>query len=193
MAQSGSTNGQLELGSGRGPVEIRRSTRRRRTVSAYRDGDTTIVLMPARIPRRDEARWVAEMVARLDAREAKTRPSDAALADRAGQLSSQYLHDRARPRSVQWVTNQRHRWGSCTIDDASIRLSHRLQGMPTWVVDYVLLHELAHLLEPGHGPDFWALLEGFPQLDRARGYLEGVSAAWDERVGDPNAAAPSID
>jgi predicted metal-dependent hydrolase len=170
-------------------VEVRRSSRRRRTVSAYRDGDTTIVLMPARIPRREEQQWVAEMVARLDAREAKTRPSDAGLAERAELLSRQYLGGRARPRSVQWVSNQRHRWGSCTIDDASIRLSRRLQGMPTWVVDYVLLHELTHLIVPGHGPDFWALLEPYPQLERARGYLEGVSAAWDEKLGDPASSA----
>ena len=49
--------------------------------------------------------------------------------------------------------------------------------MPGWVVDYVLLHELAHLVQPGHGPQFWALLEGYPRLERARGYLQGVSAA----------------
>ena len=169
-------------------VEVRRSSRRRRTVSAYRDGDTTIVLMPARIPRREEQQWVAEMVARLDARDAKTRPSDAGLAERADLLSRQYLGGRARARSVQWVSNQRHRWGSCTIDDASIRLSQRLRGMPTWVVDYVLLHELAHLVVPGHGRDFWALLQSFPQLERARGYLEGVSGAWEEKLGDPSSS-----
>ncbi|MFZ0325201.1 MAG: M48 family metallopeptidase [Actinomycetes bacterium] len=162
-------------------------------MSAYRDGDTIVVLMPARIPRREEDQWVAEMVARLDAREARTRPSDAGLVERAELLSARHLRGRARPLSVQWVTNQRHRWGSCTIDDASIRLSHRLQGMPSWVLDYVLLHELAHLLVPDHGPQFWALLESYPHLERARGYLEGVSAAWDEKVGDPAADASRAD
>jgi predicted metal-dependent hydrolase len=52
-----------------------------------------------------------------------------------------------------------------------------LRGVPPWVLDYVLLHELAHLLEPGHGPAFWALLESYPRTERARGYLEGLSAA----------------
>jgi predicted metal-dependent hydrolase len=74
------------------------------------------------------------------------------------------------------VANQGSRWGSCTPVDRTIRLSSRLQGMPSWVVDYVLVHELAHLLVPGHGPDFWALVEQFPRTERARGYLEGVSA-----------------
>ena len=78
---------------------------------------------------------------------------------------------------MRWVTNQNTRWGSCTPAEGSIRLSHRLQGMPEYVVDYVLVHELAHLLVPGHGPRFWRLLEAYPRTERARGYLEGVVAA----------------
>jgi len=77
---------------------------------------------------------------------------------------------------VRWVDNQNQRWGSCTVVDRTIRLSSRLQGMPTWVVDYVLLHELAHLLVPGHGPDFWQWVDRYPKTERARGFLEGVSA-----------------
>lgn len=101
---------------------------------------------------------------------------DADLVRRAERLSADYLGARARPTSVRWVANQHRRWGSATPADGSIRLSHRLQGMPEWVLDYVLLHELAHLLQPGHGPQFWALLDGYPHRDRARGYLEGFSA-----------------
>ncbi len=54
-----------------------------------------------------------------------------------------------------------------------IRLSSRLQPMPAWVVDYVLVHELAHLLEPGHGREFHRLVERYPQAERAEGFLEG--------------------
>jgi hypothetical protein len=74
------------------------------------------------------------------------------------------------------VGNQGSRWGSCTPVDRTIRLSDRLQGMPGWVLDYVLVHELVHLRVPGHGADFWAEVEQFPRTERARGYLEGVSA-----------------
>lgn len=158
-------------------VEVRRSTRRRRSVSAYRDGERTIVLLPARMTKAEEEHWVATMLERLAAQERKSAPSDEQLWDRAQRLSARYLGGRARPRSVRWVTNQRTRWGSCTVDDAAIRLSHRLQGMPEWVVDYVLLHELAHLLQPSHGPEFWALLEGCPDVERARGFLDGWSLA----------------
>ena len=159
------------------PVEVVRSARRRKTVSAYRDGDRIVVLVPARLSKTEERRWVSVMVDRLERREQRRRPGDAELLERAGGLSQRFLGGRARPSSVRWVTNQESRWGSCTPADGTIRLSHRLQGMPPWVVDYVLLHELAHLLEPGHGPRFWALLAPYPRLDRARGYLEGVAAA----------------
>jgi predicted metal-dependent hydrolase len=158
-------------------VEVRRSARRRRTVSAYRDGERTVVLIPARMSRAEEREWVAVMLERLAKQDRKLRPSDRDLLARATELSRAWLAGRAKPASVRWVGNQGSRWGSCTPVDRTIRLSSRLQGMPSWVVDYVLVHELAHLLVPGHGPDFWALVDEFPRTERARGYLEGVSAA----------------
>jgi predicted metal-dependent hydrolase len=158
-------------------VEVRRSMRRRRTVSAYREGDTVVVLLPGRMSRADEDHWVATMLRRLDAQERRRQPTDEDLQRRAEALSARYLGGNARPATVRWVTNQNARWGSCTPSDAAIRLTTRLRGMPEWVVDYVLLHELAHLLIPGHGQWFWALLEAYPHTERARGYLEGFAAA----------------
>lgn len=158
-------------------VEVRRSARRRRTVSAYREGDRTVVLIPARMSEAEEQRWVGVMLDKLAAQESKRTLGDTELTERAERLSEQFFNGRARPRSVRWVTNQNTRWGSCTPAEGSIRLSHRLQGMPEYVVDYVLLHELAHLLVPGHGPRFWELLEAYPRTERARGYLEGIVAA----------------
>jgi len=157
-------------------VEVRRSPRRRRTVSAYRDGDTVVVLLPAGMSPSEEARWVKLMLERLDKR-SPNRSGDADLEQRATALSRRYLDGLALPSSVRWVANQQSRWGSCTISDRSIRLSTRLRYMPSWVVDYVLVHELAHLLVPAHGPQFWAWVDRYPRTERARGYLEGVAAA----------------
>src|SRR5215510_8777088 len=157
-------------------VEVRRSKRRRRTVAAYRDGDTVVVMMPARLTKAEEAEWVEIMLGRLERQSRRQAPSDAELARKAEILSERYLDGLAVPTSVRWVDNQQSRWGSCTIADRTIRLSTRLRGMPTWVIDYVLLHELAHLLVPGHGPDFWEWVDRYPRTERARGYLEGVSA-----------------
>lgn len=161
-------------------VEVRRSQRRRRTVSAYREGERVVVLIPDRFSRAEETEWVARMLERLAAREERIRRTDSELLARARRLISRYLPDHAEevvPASVRWVTNQNGRWGSCTPDDATIRISHRIQEMPDWVVDYVLLHELAHLVVPSHNTKFWELVSRYPKAERARGYLEGISAA----------------
>jgi len=161
-------------------VEVRRSQRRRRTVSAYRDGERVVVLIPAQFSRAEEREWVDRMLERLDAREQRNRRTDTALLARAARLAARYLPEHpsaANPAGVRWVTNQNGRWGSCTPADRTIRISHRVQEMPDWVIDYVLLHELTHLVVPSHNAAFWALVARYPRTERARGYLEGVSAA----------------
>ncbi len=168
-------------------VEVRRSARRRRTVSAYRDGDTVVVLIPARFSFVEEREWVSTMLRRLDARgkrKSSRHRSDAALLARAGELSRRYFDGALQAASVRWAGNQRSRWGSCTPADAAIRLSTRLQTMPGWVIDYVLVHELAHLKEAGHTDRFWQLVARLPSAQRARGYLEGVAAAAGLKLDD---------
>ncbi|WP_396134638.1 YgjP-like metallopeptidase domain-containing protein [Cellulomonas sp. ATA003] len=167
-----------------GPIEVRRSRKRVRTVTAFRDGETTVVSIPARFTRAQEREWVHRMVTRLAAQERRRRPSDEGLAARAVELSDRYLDGRARPTSVTWSSRQGRRWGSCTPVDGTIRISTRVRGMPRWVTDYVLLHELVHLLHPGHGPEFWAALEAYPRTERARGFLEGFSYRDDRGPGD---------
>lgn len=155
-------------------------------------------MIPARFTQAEEAKWVATMLARLDGstldrstgdrpttQRGRRRPAgDAALARRAAELAARYLDGRARPVSVRWVASMRTRWASCTPADGTIRLSERLRELPSWVQDYVLVHELAHLLVPGHGADFWALVGRYPSSERARGYLDGVSAAAHLAIAD---------
>jgi predicted metal-dependent hydrolase len=163
-----------------GRVEVRRSARRRRTVTAYRESGRTVVLIPAAFTPAEERRWVAQMVAKLQTREERRRRSlggDEELMSRARALSAEHLGGVPQPASVRWVDNQQRRWGSCTPADGSIRLSSRLRSMPEYVVDYVLVHELAHLVEARHDARFWALVAGYPRAERARGFLEGVESA----------------
>ncbi|MHB8342581.1 MAG: M48 metallopeptidase family protein [Mycobacteriales bacterium] len=158
-------------------VEVRRSSRRQRTVTAFREGDRLVVCVPARMSAREEARWVAVMLERLAARERRRRPSDEALLSRARVLTERHLGGEVSVQSVRWSDLQEKRWGSATPGDASIRLSRRLAGMPGWVVDYVLVHELVHLAVPDHSPRFWALVHRYPAAERARGFLDGVAHA----------------
>lgn len=164
-------------------VVVRRSARRKKTVTAYREGGEIIVVLPGRMSARDERYWVERMLERLHAKETRrVSGSDDELATRALELSQRYLAPALggrvlRPTSVTWVANQRKRWGSTTPDTGAIRLSDRLWPLPSWVSDYVLLHELAHLEHPDHTAAFWALLSGYPDTERARGFLEGYSHA----------------
>lgn len=170
-------------GEVRPKVEVRRSSRRKRTVTAYRELDTIVVLIPGRMSAGEEQKWVDQMVRRVLAKEARSGgpQGDAELAARATDLATAYLMpvlgERPEPSSVSWVANQQHRWGSCTPSTKTIRLSERLRPMPSWVVDYVLVHELVHLVEPTHSARFWSLVSAYPQAERARGYLEGYQAA----------------
>jgi len=164
---------------GRAAVEVRRSAKRRRTVSAYRDGERVVVLIPAQFTGAEEREWVDRMIARLAARERREH-TDEALYERAVRLAERYLGEypqAARPASVRWVRNQNGRWGSCTPADRSIRISDRIRTFPDWVIDYVVLHELSHLIVANHNAQFWALVARYPRSERARGYLEGISAA----------------
>ena len=158
-------------------VEVRRSHRRTRTVSAYRKDGKVIVMIPARFTRAEESEWVDTMLGKLARSEQRGRRTDDQLMRRARELNREYLSGRAQPASVRWVSNMTTRWGSCTTGEGTIRLSDRLRTMPTWVIDYVLLHELAHLLEPNHDDRFWALVDRYPRSERAKGYLEGIAAA----------------
>jgi predicted metal-dependent hydrolase len=69
----------------RPPVKVVRSPRRRKTVTAYRQGETVVVLLPARMSRREEDHWVATMLERLERRARKVVSGDAEL-ERGGRV-----------------------------------------------------------------------------------------------------------
>lgn len=69
------------------------------------------------------------------------------------------------------LSSARTRWGSCN-PDGSIRLNWRLMHFSVEVIDYVIAHELTHLIEMNHGPRFWATLATlYPDYERVRGLL----------------------
>ena len=152
-------------------VEVIRSPRRRKTVQARRVNGVVRVTIPATMTRAEEERWVAEMVRRL---ERSIGADGVDLMERAAQLADRY--GLPRPSTIRWVDNQELRWGSCTPVDASIRISSKLVAEPGWVLDYVIVHELAHLVVPGHGTGFWELVDRYPRAERARGWLMARAA-----------------
>ena len=115
---------------------------------------------------------------RWQKKQAKSTLDDKALHRRAQELNRQYFEGKLTWKSIKWVTNQNSRFGSCTPAKGTIRLSHRLATMPIFVRDYVIVHELAHLVEANHGPKFWELVNRYPKTERARGYLMAVG--WEK-------------
>ncbi len=151
-------------------VQVIRSTRRKRTSAARLVGSTLEIRLPSWMSKAEEARWVAEWTRRFE-RKLSTDRID--LAERAATLARR--HDLPAPTSIRWVDGMRARWGSCTPEAGSVRLSSALARYPDWVVDYVIVHELAHLRQPDHTPAFWALVDRYPRSERARGYLMAKS------------------
>jgi YgjP-like, metallopeptidase domain len=166
------------------PVEIRASKKRRSTVSASWEDGRIVVLVPSRLASEERDAVVDELVQRLLRRAPMHHSDDLALEHRAEELADTYL-DGVRASSVRWVGNQRKRWGSCSPATREIRMSDRLRPVPHWVLDAVLVHELAHLIEPSHSRRFRSLTARYPRMSEADTFLHGFSVgleASQERI-----------
>ena len=160
-----------------GEILVIRSKRRKKSISAYRQGGRIVISIPARLSKADEKAIVPEMIAKIRSQEADITPSEASLAERIDQLLSELAPEiTARPSSVNWRP-MRERWGSCTGVDRTIRISDRLKLAPKYALDYLLFHEAIHLYIPDHGPEFTEILSRFEESELASAYLDGYEAA----------------
>ena len=158
-------------------VIVIRSAKRKRTISADLVGGTLRLRVPLRLGKGQLEEHARAFQQKLRRKASGRERSDEDLMQRALELSATYFDDAVRPVSVRWSDRQNTRWGSTTSSQGTIRLSSRLRQMPGWVQDGVLVHELAHLIEPGHGPAFRRLVERYPRTKEADAFLEGVSFA----------------
>lgn len=175
-----------------------RSKKRRKTVSAQMVDGRLRVSIPSWMSKAEEQRYVDDMIRRMTRRRTAETID---LVQRARMLAGRY--DLPEPLNIRFVDNQLSRWGSCTPVDRTIRLSSRLAAYPSWVLDYVIVHELAHLSVPGHGADFWALVNRYPRSERARGFLIAKGMDGDDesparptmprRMQEPRPAGPRQD
>lgn len=177
-------------------VDIVRSARRKRTVSARVEGDRVVVRVPAGLSRAEERRHVTKMLASLARKHGRSnsRVSDAYLRRRARELAEKWMDTpRGKPviddlKSISWVAPMRTRWASCTPATGTIRVSSSLQRAPGYVLDYILVHELAHLRTHGHTAEFWRRVGAYPHVERAHGFLQ----AWSLFADDVAGAAPDM-
>jgi predicted metal-dependent hydrolase len=160
------------------PVEVVRSSKRRKSVSARIVDGRIVVRMPQWMSKAQEAEYVEAMVAKL-VRQHTAEAVD--LEARAATLAKRY--DLPTPSSIRFVGNQVSRWGSCTPGTGEIRISDRIASFPGWVLDAVVVHELAHLVEADHGPAFHALADRYPKQERAYGFLLAMQLTDDDVEG----------
>ena len=161
------------------PVRIIRSKNRKKTVSAELQNGELVVRAPARMSQKELKPIIEKLQKRLQNKTRQAPRTDEALEAIAQELNQTYFSGRLKWQSIRYVTNQTKRFGSCTPSLGTIRLSHRLATMPDWVLNYVVVHELAHLEEANHGPNFWALVNQYPLTERARGYLMAIGLEED--------------
>ncbi len=156
-------------------VEVTRSKKRRKTVGAHLVGGVLRIALPSWMSKTEEAHWVREMSNRFRRKMSAERLQ---LVERASTMARRY--DLRRPTSIRWSDDMQSRWGSCTPSSGTVRLSTRLAAFPDWVVDYVIVHELAHLDVAAHSDEFWRLVYRYPKTERAIGYLIAKSGDGDD-------------
>jgi len=155
-------------------IKVVRSVKRKKTVQARKIGNVLEILAPAHLSDAELKPHIESLRRRLEQRQEARHLSDADLQQRAMEINQLYFQGRLKWDSIRWVSNQEKRYGSCHSRHGTIRISHRIASMPKFVQDYVLIHELAHLIEPNHSSRFWHLVNQYPTAERAKGYLMAV-------------------
>lgn len=161
-------------------VVIKRSSRRKKTIAARIVGEIIEITAPEGIPDSQLQPHIDRLRTRIERRIALQSPlakkGDDYLERRAKYLNRKYFDGALSWRGICYSDRQEKRHGSCTPADGTIRISTAMREMPRWVEDYVIVHEMAHLLEPNHGRRFKAIVARYPLGERARGYLMAVDA-----------------
>ncbi|MBU1880306.1 MAG: M48 family metallopeptidase [Chloroflexi bacterium] len=168
-------------------IHITRSKRRKKTVSARLVNGVLEVQAPAHATDAELAPIIEQLRGKLEHKlERERQKADRSLMERAQELNRRYFNGKLRWTAIRYVSNQNKRFGSCTPDRGTIRLSNRLEQVPDWVRDYVIVHELAHLQEPNHSARFWQLVRRYPKTERAIGFLMALGYE-DEDADQSNA------
>ena len=163
-------------------ITIIRSPRRKRTIQTKYANGRLWVYLPAGMSHSEETKWVDKMIQRNQRSEQKrtTRKSDTWLMARAQLFNKRYFNGEL-DFCITYVSNQNSRFGSCTSADKTIRISEKVKTMPSWVQDYVIIHELAHLIYPDHSKKFWEKVREYPYAERAKGYLIAIGSGAAEQ------------
>ena len=153
-------------------IKILRSKKRMRTVSARIVKDILIVRAPEYIREGRLQKVIAELKARIERKQLKEELNKSEdLVQRVREFNLRYFENKLTVNSIEYVTDQNSKFGCCNYRTGCIRISQRISAMPQWVRNYVIIHELAHLVVPDHSKAFWEIVYRYKLAERARGYL----------------------
>lgn len=168
-------------------VKVIRSPDRKKTIQAKMVGETLVIYLPTGLHREEEGKLIEKMKQKIEKKRLKTQANkDDYLKRRFDDFNSMYFGGKLKANSIEFVSNQRWVRGSCTPSKGTIRISHKLLEMPKWVLDYVIMHEMSHLLHPNHSKAFWNKVGEYKFTERARGFLmaKGMEESEAETNGD---------
>ena len=153
-------------------IKIIRSPKRKRTISAQLTKGVLSIKAPAGISEEELEKSISRLRKRIINQELKRDLKvKEDLKEAAERLNRKYFGGRLKIESIEYSTNQNKRFGCCNFKTGNILISHRLADMPDWVRDYVIVHELAHLVVPNHSRAFQELAAQYRLKERAIGYL----------------------
>ncbi len=84
--------------------------------------------------------------------------------------------------AISKIDNSKYRWGSCTVKN-NLNFNWRLIKAPMFVIDYIIVHELTHLIEANHTPRFWNIVSTqIPKLEKAKAWLSENGKVLEEEI-----------
>ena len=153
-------------------IKVIRSPDRKKTIQAKIVGETLVIYLPTGLHREEEGKLIEKMKQKIEKKRLKIQANkDDYLKKRFDDFNRIYFGGKLMVNSIEFVSNQRWVRGSCTPLKGTIRISHKLLEMPKWVLDYVIMHEMSHLLHPNHSKAFWNKVGEYKYTERARGFL----------------------